>query len=504
MAEQQRPPRPSCPARSLSAVFSAAVTALSHTGLRMASDPANTNTSAAGSPTAKITDLGPLRDASGGPVRFLHSSDLHLGKSGDTPKAFLNLVKLAIERNVDLVVLGGDVYDSADRSAFAQLQFTQGLTRLTQEGIRVFIAHGNHDPVQANFTPVAPLPERVYTFTAGEPQTFLMTVGPTRVAVTGVSFATQKEEANLVQKIGATTVGADLRIAVVHANVEGLPGHDNYAGCSREDLLNSDIHYWALGHIHDRTVTPMPAGRWWAYPGNLQGRSTKATECGPKGVLIVEAAGEGFAKPEFVACDLSRFLRVQVDVTGAEHAAAAVDQICEQATRAIEQDNPLGLPTVVRIAISGATDAHPGLQNLLAEEGFADSLTPLLPANVSIKNVSLETTIPFDRTVLAARPDVVGAVLTKLDELRTTATNSQTNGQDSNQANSQPNPVISALLERAASTIGPASKTLTEQALVLNTVTPEELLDQVERLLIDSLAPSTEDESEVAEGSVQP
>ncbi len=468
----------------------------------MASDPAitdftTTDTAVTSIASAGVTDLGSLRDADGGPVRFLHSSDLHLGKSGDTPKAFQNLVKLALERNVDLVVLGGDVYDSADRSAFAQLQFTQGLTRLTEKGIRVFIAHGNHDPVQANFTPVAPLPERVYTFTAGEPQTFLMTVGVTRLAVTGVSFATQKEEANLVKKIGATTVNADLRIAVVHANVEGLPGHDNYAGCTRDDLLTSDIDYWALGHIHDRTVTPMPAGRWWAYPGNLQGRSTKATECGPKGVLIVEAADEGFAKPEFVACDLSRFLRVQADVTGAEDLSSAVDQIAEQAASSIEQDNPHSLPTVVRIAITGATPAHPHLQQLLkTEDEFAETLAQLLPANTSIKKVALDTTAPYNRTVLAARPDVVGAVLTKLDDLLTTATSSQ--------PTSQPNPVMSALLERAASTIGSASKTLTEQALVLNTITHEELLDRVERLLIDSLAPSTEDQSEVPEGRVQP
>jgi DNA repair exonuclease SbcCD nuclease subunit len=446
--------------------------------------------------SAVITDLGSLRDADDGPVRFLHSSDLHLGKSGDSPKAFQNLVKLALERNVDLVVLGGDVYDSAERSAFAQLQFTQGLTQLTQGGIRVFIAHGNHDPVQASFTPAAPLPEGVYTFTEGEPQTFVMTIGATRLAVTGVSFATQKEEANLVEKIGATSVDADLRIAVVHANVEGLPGHDNYAGCSRDDLLNSDIHYWALGHIHDRTVTPMPAGRWWAYPGNLQGRSTKATECGPKGVLIVEAAGTGFAEPEFVACDLSRFLRVQADVTGAENLSSAVDQICLQARSAIEQDNPLGLPTVVRIAVSGATPAHPHLQQLLKrEDEFTETLSAGLPANSSIKSVSLDTTAPYDRDRLAARQDVVGAVLTKLDELRSTATSSQ--------PNSQPNPVMSALLERAASTIGLPSKKLTEQALVLNTITPEEFFDQVERLLLDGLAPSNEDEGDVAEGTVQ-
>jgi hypothetical protein len=199
-----------------------------------------------------------------------------------------------------------------------------------------------------------------------------------------------------------------------------------------------------------------------------------------------------------VACDISRYLRVQADVTGAEHTAAAVDQIGQQARSAIEQDNPHSLPTVVRIAISGATPAHPQLQELLkGQDEFAETLAQFLPANTSIKKISLDTTAPYDRDRLAARPDVVGAVLTKLDELRITATSSQ--------PNSQPNPVMSALLERAASTIGLPSKKLTEQALVLNTITPEEFFDQVERLLLDGLAPSNEDEGEgdVAEGTVQ-
>ena len=457
----------------------------------MAFDPAS----------SKIVHLGSLRtdQTDLGPVRFLHSSDLHLGSADAALNAFDNLVKLALDRNVDLVVLGGDVYDTAERSTYGQLRFNRGLSRLSSAHIRVFMAHGNHDPVQANFTPVAPLPEGVYAFTEGEPQTFLMTVGATRLAVTGVSFATQKEEANLVEKIGATTVNADLRIAVVHANVAGIPGHDNYAGCTRDDLLNPDIHYWALGHIHDRTVTPMPAGRWWAYPGNLQGRSTKATECGPKGVLIVEAAATGFAKPEFVACDLSRFLRVHADISGVPNVESALDQIGEQATTAIEQDNPLGLPTVVRVAVSGATDSHSGLKKLLKEERFVGLLQPLLPVNTSIKKISIDTTVPFDRTVLAARPDVVGAVLTKLDELRPAASTGSATPEESTDAGPEgpaTSSVLEDLIDRAASTIGSPARTLTEKSVSLGDISVEEFLDQVERLLIDRLAPATEDEAE--------
>jgi DNA repair exonuclease SbcCD nuclease subunit len=53
-----------------------------------------------------------------------------------------------------------------------------------------------------------------------------------------------------VKRIAATQISADLRIGVVHANVAGVAGHDNYGPCNTSDLQQSDIHYWALGHIH--------------------------------------------------------------------------------------------------------------------------------------------------------------------------------------------------------------------------------------------------------------
>ena len=43
--------------------------------------------------------------------------------------------------------MAGDVYDGADRSLRAQLKFVDGLKQLDSAGIRSFICHGNHDPL---------------------------------------------------------------------------------------------------------------------------------------------------------------------------------------------------------------------------------------------------------------------------------------------------------------------------------------------------------------------
>src|SRR5258705_4380426 len=95
--------------------------------------------------------------------RFVHAADLHLdtafaaiGRAAPeiaerlrdaSLEAFDALVRLAIEREAAFVVFAGDIYDSADRGVRAQLRFLRGVERLGERGIPVFVAHGNHDPL---------------------------------------------------------------------------------------------------------------------------------------------------------------------------------------------------------------------------------------------------------------------------------------------------------------------------------------------------------------------
>ena len=97
-------------------------------------------------------------------LRFVHAADLHLDSpftglravapgevSGAlrsaTFEVYDRIVDLCIEERVDALLVAGDVYDGADRSLRAQLKFVDGLRRLDEAGIRSFICHGNHDPL---------------------------------------------------------------------------------------------------------------------------------------------------------------------------------------------------------------------------------------------------------------------------------------------------------------------------------------------------------------------
>ena len=61
--------------------------------------------------------------------------------------AYTNVIDMCIAEKADALLVAGDIYDGVDRSLHAQMQFVEGLRRLDAEGIRSFVCHGNHDPL---------------------------------------------------------------------------------------------------------------------------------------------------------------------------------------------------------------------------------------------------------------------------------------------------------------------------------------------------------------------
>ncbi|WP_434587866.1 exonuclease SbcCD subunit D [Streptomyces sp. A5-4] len=85
-------------------------------------------------------------------MRILHTSDWHLGRSFhrvgllDAQSAFLDhLVTTVRERDVDAVLVAGDVYDRAVPPLSAVALFDRALHRLADAGVPTVMISGNHD-----------------------------------------------------------------------------------------------------------------------------------------------------------------------------------------------------------------------------------------------------------------------------------------------------------------------------------------------------------------------
>ncbi len=274
---------------------------------------------------------------------FIHAADLHL----DTPfvglttlpsvireqmkestfAAYDQLIRLCLDKQVDFLVLSGDIFNSKERSLRAQLAFQRGLESLSQAGIFVYVIHGNHDPLDG-YRARLRWPKQVHFFSGEKVEAVpFFKQGKEVARIYGMSYATGQITDNLARyyvKDGHSSYA----IGILHTNVGGNAMHGNYAPCSLQDLLSSRMDYWALGHIHTRQVIKMenPA---IVYPGNIQGRSWKET--GEKGCYYVEVNDDqNQTMLSFYPLDQVRWFDVTIPLESSQNEQDLVDRLDEE------------------------------------------------------------------------------------------------------------------------------------------------------------------------------
>lgn len=363
------------------------------------------------------------------PFRFVHAADLHIDspfkglrdvdkRIGErlresTFEAFRNLVDLCIDEQVDFLVIAGDIYDGADRSVRAQLRFRDGMRKLSEAGVSVYIVHGNHDPLDGWLSAIT-WPQDVHVF-GPEPEWKTVELnGEPIAAIQGVSFPTREVRENLVAKFTTPQDDSLFTIGLLHCNVGGNPDHDNYAPCTIDDLKLTALDYWALGHVHTRQTLRRqnPAV---VYPGNIQGRHPN--ENGPRGCLMVEVNSEGVPDTRFHALDVVRWEPVEVDIAG----IASIDKLED----AIEQRlDDLAVKAEGRDVICSLTLTGRGpMHTEMARSGAVEDLLIELRATASespwvwVERI-YETTRPeIDLDARSNADDFLGATLRRLQEV---------------------------------------------------------------------------------------
>ncbi len=323
---------------------------------------------------------------------FVHAADLHL----DTPfkglaaadgriaeclrdaslDSFDALVELALARRAAFVLLAGDIYDGENRGVRAQLRFLKGLERLSAAEISVFIVHGNHDPI-TGWTAIRQWPPGVKVFGHSDVECCPVEVsGHTLAHIYGISYGRRDVTENLALRFRRRQ-GEGLHIGLLHCNVGSNSEHDNYSPCQMEDLARAGMNYWALGHLHRRPAAH-PRDPWVVYPGNLQGRSPKPSECGPKGAVVVEADPTGVRNVEFVPLDKARYVQTELQIVGISD-LAGLQQALEQRAEELKEENGDRL-LLVRTILTGGGEVHSDLtpdrlEELLAElrRSYADA-----------------------------------------------------------------------------------------------------------------------------------
>lgn len=351
--------------------------------------------------------------------KFLHAADVHLDSPlrglerfdeapverirRATRRAFENLVELALNDGVELLLLAGDLYDGDWRDYNTGLFFVQQMARLRQGGCQVFLIEGNHDAA-SRITRSLPLPDNVHRFPSRAAATHHALDGV--VAIHGQGFATAKVTDELWRNYPPAEPEA-FNIGLMHTSLAGRPGHEPYAPCTEDDLRSLGYDYWALGHVHAREV--VSEDPYIVFPGNLQGRHVRET--GEKGCVLVTVDDSHAVTLEPIDLDVLRWLVVDVDLQAVE----STDQLLSRVEASLSEavDAAEDRAAAVRVRLVGSCTVHDRLQ--AAPERWAAEIRALAATvggeELWLEKVKIETTSARDLTHALTRDDALGGLL---------------------------------------------------------------------------------------------
>ncbi|WP_156761062.1 exonuclease SbcCD subunit D [Microbacterium karelineae] len=312
-------------------------------------------------------------------MRILHTSDWHIGRSfhGHSTLDALREVLEALtrevsERGVDVVVLAGDVFDSATPAAACYSLLTDTLLGIRDAGARVVLTSGNHDSAarlgfQAPFLGRAGVHVVTDPLATGTPITLDDAHGP--VHIYGIPYLepalvrhlwpretlrTQEQvmghAMSLVEADRAARGGRS--VAIAHCFAAGVEPTPQLEREVRQDLRQGSLDvvplahfdgpdYVALGHIHGRAALSERV-RYAGAPLHYSfGEGGK-----PRGAWLVDLGADGLDAVSWVELPVPRrlvTLRGTLDelLGDASFAAHTSDWVCAVLTDAVPPHEPM-------------------------------------------------------------------------------------------------------------------------------------------------------------------
>jgi DNA repair protein SbcD/Mre11 len=321
-------------------------------------------------------------------VKVLHTSDWHVGKllrgrsRIDEHRAVLGeITEIAQREQVDLVLVVGDLFETAAPPPEATAVVFDALLALRETGAHVVVVGGNHDQ-QQELDAVAPVFARLGISVLGlpaGPERAIVELDGARVVM--LPWVSQRWAIKSEQLMGATAAGvaqyyaarvarliewlcggfsaSDINIVAAHCMVQGgkLGGGEREAQLIDDYMVPagafpSSASYVALGHLHRAQLMPGATPIW--YSGSpIQVDFGESDD--RKQVLLVDAPATGSARVTPVELTQGWRLRTVTGTLDELAAAAGDDAFLRVVVR--EQPRP-GLADEVRALLPQAVDVR--------------------------------------------------------------------------------------------------------------------------------------------------
>lgn len=357
-------------------------------------------------------------------MKFLHISDVHLNKSFSTKdihtgqilkkklkKAFMNAVDYCISEKLNALVIAGDLFDHYPLDLSTRIFVLQAFKKLDEANIHVFYASGNHDPSSLN-SPLREMnfPKNVHTFFEDTYETYsiLDPKSGKSYRFIGCGHVQSHESRPLIDAFPAGDY-----IGVVHTMVKGVDSDQekNYLPSNLEVLKSKNYLYFALGHVHNRSL--LNNAQNIIYPGTLQGLSSNET--GPRGGYLVEIFDQT-TQVSFVELSTINYKDFNFNVKEYDHLEMVFDGLIHAIEDLFEDEQ--GNDDIININLLGPTLLYKDLKS----PQVMDTLRTVVQERFDFLDIKINdlTKTIYNPEDFMHEKSVLGGVLKSLESLKTT------------------------------------------------------------------------------------
>lgn len=265
------------------------------------------------------------------PTRIPHAADAHRFSAA---RMWEDVVARAVQENVDLVALAGDVVDHDNRFLEATGPLERGLEKLHHHGIRTFAVAGNHDcdvfPRLADV--LGPDCLQMLGRSGQWEEAWFTAAHGEQLRIHGWSFPEPHVPTSPLVDYHMDPSDTPT-LGLLHADLDVPDSH--YAPVMRSELNARPVTLWLLGHVHAPSFREDTGGPHLLYPGSPQ--PMDPGEPGPHGPWIIDVSGPRQLAARQLTMARVRYEELTIDLTGMVSKAEFESQISQCVRRFLDQ-----------------------------------------------------------------------------------------------------------------------------------------------------------------------
>ncbi|VVB91181.1 DNA double-strand break repair protein Mre11 [uncultured archaeon] len=256
-------------------------------------------------------------------IKLIHTSDLHFGSTfkvlGDKSKlhridcqnVFSNIIDLCIKEKAKALLIGGDLFDTAEPQKSLVKFVINEFERLNKEKIAVFISSGNHDPYRNGSVWLENrFPSNVVIFNS-------LDLEPKEIdglTVYGLAYTNDTKEPLKGFKANDSD---NFKVGLIHGSIIDINWDEQpeagYRRITTTDLDNCKLDYIALGHFHD--ILEIKSKTKCFYSGTPEPLTFKNTkDCS----IILASYNGGIVTVSPIKTNIREFETLEIDCTNFE------------------------------------------------------------------------------------------------------------------------------------------------------------------------------------------